>query len=69
MTFEETVKTMLTDRKQTGKCQHCLGDLKIRNPMGYCDHLYYPENCNTCKQRDDSISYTTANFKGKRHGG
>jgi hypothetical protein len=58
----------ITDREQTGQCFHCLGKLAIRNPTGYCDHLYYPENCSTCKQRDTSISYTTVNFKGKRHG-
>ena len=30
-------------------CPHC-GELKsIRNPSGYCDHLYYPENCEVCK--------------------
>lgn len=27
-------------------CECCSGDIKIRNPKGYCDHLYYPENCN-----------------------
>lgn len=33
--------------KQT--CSHCLADIAIRNPTGYCDHLYYPNNCVTCK--------------------
>lgn len=28
------------------ECICCGGDIKIRNPKGYCDHLYYPENCN-----------------------
>jgi len=66
--FEETAKEMLTNREQSGICQHCLGEIKIRNPKGYCDHLYYPENCSTCKQRDTNIFYSTANFGGKRHG-
>jgi hypothetical protein len=30
-------------------CPHCGGDIMIRNPKGYCDHLYYPEYCKTCK--------------------
>lgn len=30
-------------------CKHCEGDLAIRNPSGDCDHLYFPENCDTCK--------------------
>lgn len=28
------------------KCKCCGGNIKIRNPKGCCDHLYYPENCN-----------------------
>lgn len=32
------------------KCKHCGGLIKIRNPKGYCDHLYYPENCKVCSQ-------------------
>ena len=30
-------------------CKHCGGDIGIRNPKGYCDHLYYPENCKVCQ--------------------
>jgi hypothetical protein len=30
-------------------CPHCKGDIRIRNPSGYCDHLHYPENCKTCQ--------------------
>jgi len=26
-------------------CPYCGGDKEIRNPTGYCDHLYYPDNC------------------------
>jgi len=33
-------------------CKHCGGDLSIRNPKGYCDHLYYPENCEICKKKE-----------------
>ena len=29
-------------------CKHCKGDLAIRNPKGFCDHLGYPAYCNTC---------------------
>lgn len=30
-------------------CLHCNMDIRIRNPSGYCDHLYYPEYCDICK--------------------
>jgi hypothetical protein len=30
-------------------CKHCGGNLAIRNPMGYCDHLYSPEYCKICQ--------------------
>jgi hypothetical protein len=30
-------------------CLHCGYPIKIRNPSGYCDHLYYPESCGVCK--------------------
>lgn len=32
-------------------CAHCGFEIGIRNPSGFCDHLYYPENCNTCSGR------------------
>lgn len=31
-------------------CPHCDGDIAIRDPSGYCDHLYYPDNCEECKK-------------------
>ncbi len=30
-------------------CNHCGGEIAIRNPRGYCDHLYYPDYCEVCK--------------------
>ena len=27
-------------------------DIAIRNPSGYCDHLYYPEYCEVCKKKN-----------------
>ena len=30
-------------------CSHCNGKISIRNPKGFCDHLYYPDNCDVCK--------------------
>ena len=30
-------------------CEHCNKDISIRNPSGFCDHLYYPENCLICE--------------------
>jgi hypothetical protein len=40
--------------KDIKKCKHCGGDLTIRNPTGICDHLYYPDYCKICKQREES---------------
>ena len=35
-----------TDSKATGSaiCKYCGGEIAIRNPMGNCDHLYWPDN-------------------------
>jgi len=30
-------------------CSHCDGNVAVRNPKGYCDHLKYPEHCVICK--------------------
>ena len=30
-------------------CDHCGGDIEVRNPKGYCDHLFYPDSCGVCK--------------------
>lgn len=34
-----------------GICSHCGEEIAIRNPSGYCDHLYYPDNCKTCQKK------------------
>lgn len=33
------------------ECDHCKGSLGIRMPIpsSGCDHLYYPDNCATCR--------------------
>lgn len=31
-------------------CNHCGGDIAIVYPVGNCDHLYYPDNCEVCKK-------------------
>lgn len=35
-------------------CEHCGFPVSIRNPSGYCDHLQYPDYCDTCKDRIES---------------
>lgn len=39
------------DNTQMNKqiCPHCKMDISIRNPSGFCDHLYYPDSCKICK--------------------
>ncbi len=39
-------KGLLTDNPLD--CLHCHKPIAVRNPSGYCDHLYYPENCDIC---------------------
>lgn len=29
--------------KQDEKCKYCGGSIEIRNPIGKCDHLYWPD--------------------------
>lgn len=45
------VVTSMSPTKPTNECPHCKGDIAIRNPMGFCDHLYYPTNCEVCKNQ------------------
>ena len=33
-------------------CEHCKYPIDIRNLSGFCDHLYYPENCRVCYERE-----------------
>lgn len=44
-------------RNPTRLCNHCGGDLDIRNPKGFCDHMYYPEYCLPCQI---GVDYTKA---------
>ncbi len=39
-------KNNIFEEHKEGVCEYCGGDIKIRNPTGKCDHLYYPENVN-----------------------
>jgi len=34
----------------TELCPHCKMDKAIRNPSGFCDHLYYPDYCKICQK-------------------
>lgn len=38
----------MTHTTQNEECKHCKKPIAQRNPSGYCDHLKYPENCDTC---------------------
>ncbi len=35
-------------------CQHCGYPIELRNPSGFCDHLYYPDSCEVCKGKASS---------------
>jgi len=49
-------------------CEHCNHSIATRNPSGYCDHLYYPDNCKVCKAREDrkkkKVPWTMEGNKG-----
>lgn len=40
-------------------CAHCGGDVRIRNPKGFCDHLHYPENCKVCQEAEAKMEGST----------
>ena len=42
---------------ETRICDHCFGDIEIRNPKGFCDHLYYPEQCKVCDEKHGKPTY------------
>lgn len=37
-------------------CLHCGLDRAVRNPSGYCDHLYFPDNCERCQELQALVS-------------
>jgi hypothetical protein len=45
-------------------CLHCGEPVKIRNPSGYCDHLYYPDNCEYCKKLVPLVRELLKRFDG-----
>ena len=42
----------MTENPSDAICSHCKMPIRIRNPSGFCDHLYYPESCEICKKAD-----------------
>jgi hypothetical protein len=40
----------MTDELESNLCNHCGLEIRIRNPSGRCDHLYYPFNCDICEE-------------------
>ena len=54
----ENAKT-ITDRMMRQICNHCGYPIALRNPSNKCDHLYYPDNCHTCRNKkpEDRIKY------------
>lgn len=39
--------------KEVSYCAHCETNMAVRNMSGYCDHLYYPANCDVCQLVED----------------
>lgn|SRR3990167_4478396 len=58
MAFEITGGNNLTPTTLNQKsCDHCGMDIAMRNPSGFCDHLYYPENCGVCHKKHGKPTY------------
>lgn len=56
--------TFPTPKKNLEKgCPHCGGDIAVRNPSGYCDHLYYPDNCKICAHWNEGAAYSPTTQK------
>lgn len=36
-------------------CKHCGGEIRIRNPTGMCDHLYWPDELTDEAKRANGI--------------
>jgi len=51
---EKPISPEVTDA-EVGLCIHCGGEIRIRNPMGTCDHLKYPEYCPICQRIKKAI--------------
>lgn len=49
--FFENVMTAveIALKQKDDKCPHCKMSKTLANPSGYCNHVYYPNNCNVCK--------------------
>jgi rRNA maturation protein Nop10 len=43
----------------TETCKHCGGDISIRNPTGWCDHLYWPDNLTEEAKRANGYPWHT----------
>lgn len=36
-------------------CKHCGYPVEFTNLSGYCNHVYYPDNCETCKNISENM--------------
>jgi len=48
-------------------CSHCKMDIELRNPSGYCDHLYYPYNCKICSGISEKEEMSKDSIKMNEH--
>ena len=48
MKCETYNQKLLVDKLE---CKHCNMNIQIRNPSGFCDHLYYPNYCKICDNK------------------
>jgi hypothetical protein len=49
------------------KCPHCKMDIAKRNPSGFCDHLYYPDNCEECSSKvERKMTKRFEDYKNKK---
>ncbi len=46
-------------KNSEGICSHCSCLIELRNPSGFCDHLYYPESCALCLDAQNTKNIST----------
>ena len=51
-----------------GLCSHCGYSIDIRNPSGECDHLKYPEYCETCRRTLEPVHEVPIEPEGMKPG-
>jgi hypothetical protein len=52
---KETIEltSLRTNKLPDGICNHCYKPIKMGANDPFCDHLYYPDNCEICRKFEE----------------